>query len=165
VRTAYVVGFLFSKFLDEVLLIEKQKPDWQKDLLNGVGGKIELGELPTAAMVREFKEETNIDSTPESWLFVARLQSSNSDVYFFVARSQHETLLGRFKAMTQEPVFAIRWREGGYPLVHNLPWLLPMCVDVLENAARLNPHSVTTYYGAADADVFHTASFEPFRIK
>jgi 8-oxo-dGTP pyrophosphatase MutT (NUDIX family) len=31
----------------EVLLIEKQKPAWQRGKLNGVGGKIEPGENPS----------------------------------------------------------------------------------------------------------------------
>ena len=56
----YVVGFLFNPDMTEVVLIKKNRPDWQKGLLNGVGGKIESGEDPITAMIREFKEETGI---------------------------------------------------------------------------------------------------------
>lgn len=51
----YVVGFLFRD--GEVALVEKRRPDWQKGFLNGIGGRVEVGETPLAAMVREFSEE------------------------------------------------------------------------------------------------------------
>ena len=57
----YVVGFLFNPDMTEVVLIKKNRPDWQKGLLNGVGGKIESGEDPITAMIREFKEETGVE--------------------------------------------------------------------------------------------------------
>ncbi len=48
----YVVTFLFTPDLQKVWLIEKQKPEWQKGCLNGIGGKIEDYEAP--------KDEGNI---------------------------------------------------------------------------------------------------------
>ncbi len=56
-KIEYVVTFLFNHDSTKVWLIEKQKPDWQKGLLNGIGGKIEIGETPTDAAFRELKEE------------------------------------------------------------------------------------------------------------
>ena len=58
--TKYVLGFAFNKGCTEVLLIEKKRPNWMVGKLNGVGGHIEDGETPIDAMVREFKEETNL---------------------------------------------------------------------------------------------------------
>lgn len=53
----------------KVLLVEKQKPAWQKGRWNLVGGHVEEGELPLAAAIREMKEEAgNITchgATPE----------------------------------------------------------------------------------------------------
>lgn len=53
-----VVGFVFRG--KEVVLILKNRPDWQAGRLNGVGGRVEAGESPKEAMVREFKEETGL---------------------------------------------------------------------------------------------------------
>jgi 8-oxo-dGTP pyrophosphatase MutT (NUDIX family) len=56
----YVVGYLFHESGQEVLLIRKQHPEWQKGKLNGVGGKVEVNEPPYQAMVREFHEEAGL---------------------------------------------------------------------------------------------------------
>ena len=53
----YVNGFLFDPTLSLVVLMRKNKPVHQEGLMNGIGGKIEPGETPLQAMVREFKEE------------------------------------------------------------------------------------------------------------
>ena len=56
----YTVGFFFDiETHDKVVLIRKKRPEWQRGLLNGVGGKVEDGEDPEDAMIREFQEETS----------------------------------------------------------------------------------------------------------
>lgn len=57
----YVLGFLFDLKDDTVLLVRKNRPTWQEGLLNGIGGKIENGEEPLEAMIREFKEEVGYE--------------------------------------------------------------------------------------------------------
>lgn len=65
----YVLGFCINDAVrhNEILLMEKRKPDWQNGKVNGIGGKIKYGESPEDAMVREFMEETGIDSSSFSW--------------------------------------------------------------------------------------------------
>jgi len=46
---------------NHVLLILKDRPDWQKGRLNLPGGKVEEGETPAQAAVRELKEETGYE--------------------------------------------------------------------------------------------------------
>ena len=41
----YTLGFIFTPALDKVLLVHKISPEWQAGKINGVGGKIEEGEL------------------------------------------------------------------------------------------------------------------------
>ncbi len=58
----YVLGFIPIHDESEptkrkVLLIRKNHPDYQAGKLNGIGGKVEPGEDPLTAMVRECKEE------------------------------------------------------------------------------------------------------------
>lgn len=68
----YVAGLMFSENRECVALITKNKPDWQKGLLNGIGGKIEEDDYDNKrgrtrgsdsslnAMRREFQEETSV---------------------------------------------------------------------------------------------------------
>lgn len=56
----YVLCFVTCQ--QQVLLIEKLTPAWQKGFLNLPGGKIEPRELPPEAAVRELFEETNLIS-------------------------------------------------------------------------------------------------------
>ena len=57
--TQYVLGFITDGH--RVLLIKKNRPENQVGLYNGIGGKVNDNELPLDAMIRESKEETNLD--------------------------------------------------------------------------------------------------------
>jgi 8-oxo-dGTP diphosphatase len=70
---SYCLGFAFDD-LGRVCLITKDKPDWQKGKLNGVGGSIEPGEMPIDAMVREFKEETGVEVPIWRWTHFGTMQ-------------------------------------------------------------------------------------------
>lgn len=56
----YVVILLFNEQHDRVLLIRKNRPQWQAGKLNGLGGKVEPSETPHHAATRELKEEAMI---------------------------------------------------------------------------------------------------------
>jgi hypothetical protein len=85
----YVLGFCFDDDCEKVLLIEKRRPAWQAGRLNGIGGKIEAGETPAQAMVREFAEETG-DTVPGSldWRPFARLCGGGWEVWVFYAKME-----------------------------------------------------------------------------
>lgn len=51
-KQEYVVGLLFDPHRKYICLIQKNRPDFQRGFLNGVGGKIENGEWPLQAMIR-----------------------------------------------------------------------------------------------------------------
>lgn len=119
----YVVGFLFSPHRKLVVLIKKNKPDWQKGKLNGVGGKVEDNELPHLAMSREFKEETGL-LIPE-WRRVVIAANDDVIVHFF---RSFDNVWG-VETMTREVVnrYAVDRLPG--ICIHNLHWLIPLCLD------------------------------------
>ena len=60
--TDYVVGFAFNSTqnFNSVVLINKNRPDWQAGKYNGIGGHIEPGETTYEAITREFDEEAGV---------------------------------------------------------------------------------------------------------
>jgi 8-oxo-dGTP pyrophosphatase MutT (NUDIX family) len=63
--TGYSIGLM--KFLDEIVLLKKARPEWQRGLLNLPGGKIEEGEHPRQCMAREWQEETGVFTYESDW--------------------------------------------------------------------------------------------------
>jgi len=82
----YVLGFLFNNKLDKVILIEKNRPEFLKGKLNGIGGKVELNETYIDAIVREFKEETGIDIHHEEWNDLGEIKDNHFFVQSFYAK-------------------------------------------------------------------------------
>ncbi|KKM15352.1 hypothetical protein LCGC14_1696950, partial [marine sediment metagenome] len=89
----YVVGFLFEEQpynnSTRVLLIKKQKPEWQAGAYNGVGGKVKDKESVHIAMAREFREEAGVYIPPHEWRLFCHMHVDNPDksglatVHFF----------------------------------------------------------------------------------
>jgi len=101
---SYVLGFAFAeakygRLYGVYLLRKKNGPSHYEEMagmLNGIGGKIEQGETPKEAMIREFQEEAGVQITAwksigvmggtnqgESWqcsLFATELSSENTDL-------------------------------------------------------------------------------------
>ena len=122
--TEYVVGFMLSTDGENVALIRKQRPAWQKGRLNGIGGHIEDGELPIQAMVREFKEETADSTDIAQWIPFAVLSGNDWKVHFFFTWGHLEAL----QTVTGEgieilPVEGVTVDNDCLP---NLTWLIPM---------------------------------------
>src|SRR4030042_6702107 len=127
----YVVGFLFDNTLENIVLIKKEKPEWQKGLLNGVGGKIEKDETPLKAMVREFEEETSMKVY--NWTEFLTLNAKNCQVYFFYAIEENIT---NVKTIAKEQIEIHNISTLHYlKTISNLKWLIPMCLDIDHNYA------------------------------
>lgn len=123
--TDYVLGFLFTKDLNNVVLIEKQKPDWQKGLWNGVGGKVEDGESSDKAMQREFKEETDLNI--KSWERCILMEFPHCTVMIYKAVSDKA-----WKAETKEEGIVKVVPVGNLDLrqcIPNLHWIIPLLLD------------------------------------
>jgi 8-oxo-dGTP diphosphatase len=128
----YVCGFLFTPERDRVLLIRKNRPAWQAGKLNGIGGKIEPGETPAQAMVREFREETSLHLGSSAFQHVITLSGpddAGSGIgwrgHFFRAFAP----IDQARALTDElleihPATAVP--EDAIP---NLRWMIPLMLD------------------------------------
>ena len=125
----YVLGFMFDQSGYNVLLIKKERPDWQKGMWNGIGGSIEIGETPIEAMIREFKEETGI--LHHNWEDLCVIGDENYRCYCFYTKSKK---WGDYKSITDERVehFSSDALDIlGDKLIPNLWWMIHLAKDRL----------------------------------
>ncbi len=125
--TSYVCGFMFSEDRNKLALISKLSPEWQKGKLNGIGGKIEPREGYLNAMVREFKEETGVNTFLDEWKNLAYLQGKDWEVYFFKAFSNK--VYNAVTVTEEEVVLVYPGWINILPVIPNLLWLIPMALD------------------------------------
>lgn len=121
-RIFYVLGFAFTDD-GRVLLIEKKRPEWQAGRLNGVGGRVETTESSCQAMVREFQEETGVETGEGDWHFRGRMYARDWSVFVF--------------SMTSEKVKAAKTKTDERLFFHYLDeigLIEPRCI---ENVAAL----------------------------
>ena len=149
----YVLGFAFDHKKQIVVLIEKQKPDWQKGRYNGVGGKVEpYDDSPLDAMVREFEEETGLKTIAPMWkqfatmIFKDDIMGGEAQVYCFrmfnsdihKCKSMENEQIKRFHCLPE--LFEVSdfqsWKVQ--PLISNLHVLIPMAMDENFTFCELN---------------------------
>lgn len=142
----YVLGFLFDAAKGSVVLIQKNRPEWQCGKYNGVGGKIELGESPREAMVREFEEETGV-RVPQWTCFNTITGDQAADptrvasrIYCFYAVDENKFWAA--ESMTDEkveqtPLCII----DKIPAIPHIKWLIP---QALANASGEWPYRYQT---------------------
>jgi 8-oxo-dGTP diphosphatase len=134
-KVRYVVGFLFDAEHQNVVILRKANPAWQRGKWNGVGGKVEIDESFDDAMVREFEEETGLNVPIENWSHKFTLEFPNAlmQVYHGVYNNIMDV-----QTMTKEPVIVISLtRLTEYPLLPNIMWLI---------YAGLDPHLTFPMY-------------------
>lgn len=139
--TRYVVGFYFSPLLDQVLLIRKARPDWQKGKLNGIGGHIRDGETEFDAMQREFKEEANISTNQAHWVLFAKLtkrehwalncfcMQANSWPPELHTYNEESTEIVNLTDSKNPNLLTLSHCIRSKQIVRNLEWLIPMALD------------------------------------
>lgn len=144
----YSGGFLFSPDKSEVILIRKAKPSWMAGKLNGVGGKIEPGETPLCACVREFEEETGMYIPDPRWKHIRTEDYSEKHehypaiIYWFAAIA----VKGEFDACaTQEAEDIIKVRIADLltwqreHALFNVPYLVLMAQALVDRPAIPKP--------------------------
>ena len=124
----YVLGFLFSPGEKHVLLVEKKKPDWQADLWNGIGGKVEDDESEYEAMYRECREETRL--RVKDWVPAGDLSGTAWRVGVWKATlRQGQMKRWRVERETQQALRMFDVDSLPAEVIPNLHWLIPMCLD------------------------------------
>ena len=119
----YACGFLFSPDRKRVLLIRKNRPAWQKGKLNGVGGKLEAGETPLDAMIREFREEAHL--AIDSWQHILSLTGTDWRGHFFRAFGP----INEAKPITDETLEIHPVDALPRDTIPNLHWMIPLMLD------------------------------------
>jgi 8-oxo-dGTP pyrophosphatase MutT (NUDIX family) len=124
----YVVGFLFSPDRKNVVLIKKNRPDWQKDQFNGIGGHVEEYETAWEAMGREFNEETGVFFDRWECFHVGKsIDDPSVTVSFFKA---FDKVYERVCSMEDEAVEIVSVDSlKSINLIYNLNWLIPLALD------------------------------------
>lgn len=126
--TRYVLGFLFRENRTSLVLIRKEKPRWQAGLLNGIGGKIEGDESEYDAMVREFREETGVDTSKSGWRQFCEMSGDGFVVYCFKALDSDAWE----KAASEETELVEKHHPdqlNQQDCISNLLWLVELALD------------------------------------
>jgi len=145
--TDMVVGLLYDDYCEHVLMIRKNKPEWQKGKLNGIGGKIKEGETPLQAMVREFHEETGEFLNASKWEHCIEYKCTFNEVdpytvHFFASLCYNHIWMSSLKCPEEESLEIVEvnnmYNEN---VIENLRWIVPMLADTyLEFAKPVEIH-------------------------
>ena len=131
----YVVTFLFTPDFKNVWLIEKQKPEWQKGCLNGIGGKIEENELPIQAANRELFEESGVKDlnlVELGEMLGVNNDSSNFRVYIFTGVTTKELKTMESEEIDLYPVKFVR----DFKTIENVPTLIEASIYRLTGSSN-----------------------------
>lgn len=128
----YVLGFRFDDELEKVVLIRKNRPDWQRGKLNGVGGKVEAGEDNESAMAREFLEETGASTSRFDWERFAFLGGTDFDVVCLISIGDIEGC-GKVEEEPVEIFNIAQLYERREELLGSVRWLIPLALEFLSD--------------------------------
>ena len=123
-----VCGFLFNENKTHVALIQKNKPEWQRSLFNGIGGHVEDGEVSWDAMEREFEEETGVNI--KKWSRFAQGDSVNKNESRVLFWRGFSDKVFNVETKTDEEVVVVELKARDFQrCIPNLSWLIPLALD------------------------------------
>lgn len=124
----------------DVALVRKNRPAWQAGRLNYPGGKIEEGESPLQAAVREFREETSVALSDTCLRPVAHLtRHGQFNLFAFAteaeaaadARSETDEAI---QLLHESAVRQLTDRDA----IENVAWLYAMAFDGFRKCAVIH---------------------------
>ena len=129
--TQYVLGFITDGH--RVLLIKKNRPENQVGLYNGIGGKVNDNELPLDAMIRESKEETNLDI--KDWVKIETFDYPSDNIVLHLYQAYvSKKYITKYKTMTDEVVRIFK--------IKNLPKNLFYDVEYICKKRLVKPNTI-----------------------
>lgn len=147
----YVLGFAFTHD-GRVALIRKNRPAWQAGKLNGIGGKVEESENASAAMAREFYEETGVKIPEHWWEFRGRMFGGDWSVFVYTVSSED---IAKVKTMTDEEVILLPFHgihhsgtvldRNGTQMVENVQALIHLTQIPAEPPSHVKPRFELNY--------------------
>lgn len=126
-KTKYVVGIAMDLCGDDVALIEKKTgPVAVVGSWNGLGGKIDDGETPVAAMSREFQEESGVLIPQDGWRELGTLETDGYVLFFFCAATDKV-----YDCRTMEAEVVAVFDVNALPpnTMNNIRWMIPFAKD------------------------------------
>lgn len=140
----YAVGFIHNDH--DVALIRKDRPEWQAGFLNGIGGKLEPGETPHDAMIRECHEEAGRFIGP--WEHFLTLEGTTARVFCFAVYDEYNEHIYKLEQQPNETepieVWEMNSLNRGWIRSHvasgarenlnsttvpNLQWIIPLMMQ------------------------------------
>jgi 8-oxo-dGTP diphosphatase len=138
------LAFIFNADFSKVLLIKKEKPIQHAGLLNGLGGKLEVGESHVECLVREIQEEAGLEIAEKDWLALGRMRWANWRVTIWTCSvDMPETKNFPEPNVCWYPVSPLPKN-----VIENLEWLVPLAIDVhrkVKNKEEVVPVVEITY--------------------
>lgn len=128
-NTRYVCGYAFNADRTHVALVLKNRPEFLNGWYNPVGGHYEDTDINLqTAMAREFKEETNCDTTPEQWKQYA-IKCIGTDIYvhFLFTVIEDDAKFLTIQTNEDEPIFVMDVKSvlaDGFKIPHDARVLL-----------------------------------------
>lgn len=93
-----VVGIITDN--EEILLLKKNNPDWQKGLYNGIGGKVELNTTPLETIIKKCQEELGVNIL--NWIELdSEITSSGIEIVYFLT-TLNEGEIKKLQSQTDE---------------------------------------------------------------
>ena len=129
----YTIGAFFSSDLREVVMILKNRPEWQKGLWNLPGGHVEPSETSTACMAREFGEECGVWTRPKHWTRVGSIINKANYKVDILTMNGCDSIENIIRTTTDEKVAWCDCNDLPDFIISNLKWIIPFCRDSYGN--------------------------------
>lgn len=126
----YVLVLPVERKTGRLVMVEKTKPAWQAGRLNYPGGKLEEGETPRQAAVRELQEETGLVVASECLAPIAVLKRAG-DFRMHVFSVDIDDA-DAAQTLTEEETVVVPLMDvllGNRPSIENVGWLALMALD------------------------------------